>query len=119
MIGFLLEHYAGAFPVWLAPEQVRVIPITDSQNEYAEKITQRLREAGIRAQADISSDRMNAKIRAAQMMKVPYMLILGAKEMEAGRISLRLRDGTQQNNIPLEEFIARARDRITRRAAEL
>lgn len=119
MIGFLLEHYAGAFPVWLAPEQVRVIPITDSQNEYAEKITQRLREAGIRAQADTSSDRMNAKIRAAQMMKVPYMLILGAKEMEAGRVSLRLRDGTQQNNIPLEEFIARARDRITRRAPEL
>ncbi|MFN3742397.1 MAG: threonine--tRNA ligase [Anaerolineales bacterium] len=119
MIGFLLEHYAGAFPVWLAPEQVRVIPITDSQNEYAVKITQRLREAGIRAQADTSSDRMNAKIRAAQMMKVPYMLILGAKEREAGRISLRLRNGTQQNNIPLEEFIARARDRITRRAAEL
>lgn len=119
MIGFLLEHYAGAFPVWLAPEQVRVIPITDSQNEYAEKITQRLQEAGIRAQADVSSDRMNAKIRAAQMMKVPYMLILGAKEMEAGRVSLRLRDGTQQNNIPLEEFLARARDRITRRAPEL
>ncbi len=119
MIGFLLEHYAGAFPVWLAPEQVRVIPITDSQNEYAIKVVQRLREAGIRAYADQSSDRMNAKIRSAQLMKVPYMLIIGAKEVEAGRVSLRLRDGSQQNNVPLEEFIARARDRISRRAAEL
>ncbi len=119
MIGFLLEHYAGAFPVWLAPEQVRVIPITDSQNEYATKVVQRLREVGIRAQADLSSDRMNAKIRSAQLMKVPYMLIIGAKEVEAGRVSLRLRDGSQQNNVPLEEFIARARDRISRRAAEL
>ncbi len=119
MIGFLLEHYAGAFPVWLAPEQVRVIPITDSQNEYATKVVQRLREAGIRAQADLSSDRMNAKIRSAQLMKVPYMLIIGAKEAEAGLVSLRMRDGTQQNNVTLEEFIARARDRISRRAAEL
>ncbi len=119
MIGFLLEHYAGAFPVWLAPEQVRVIPITDSQNEYATKVVQRLREVGIRAQADLSSDRMNAKIRSAQLMKVPYMLIIGAKEVDAGRVSLRLRDGSQQNNVPLEEFIARARDRISRRAAEL
>ncbi len=119
MIGFLLEHYAGAFPPWLAPEQVRVIPITDAQNEYAEKITRRLREEHIRVQADLSSDRMNAKIRAAQLMKVPYMLIVGAKEMEAGRVSLRLRDGSQQNNLTLEEFIARVRDRIARRAPEL
>lgn len=119
MIGFLLEHYAGAFPVWLAPEQVRLIPITDAQNEYAEQVQRRLRAEGIRAHADLSSDRMNAKIRAAQLMKVPYMLIIGAKEAEAGRVSLRLRDGTQQNNITLDEFIARARDRISRRAQEL
>ncbi len=119
MIGFLLEHYAGAFPVWLAPEQVRVIPITDAQNEYAERIARRLREEHIRVQADLTSDRMNAKIRSAQLMKVPYMLIVGAKEMEAGRVSLRLRDGSQQNNLTLEEFIARIRDRIARRALEL
>jgi len=119
MIGFLLEHYAGAFPPWLAPEQVRVIPITDAQNEYAEKIARRLREEHIRVQADLGSDRMNAKIRDAQRMKVPYMLIVGAKEMEAGRVSLRLRDGSQQNNLELEEFIARIRDRIARRAPEL
>ncbi len=119
MIGFLLEHYAGAFPPWLAPEQVRVIPITDAQNEYAEKIARRLREEHIRVHADLSSDRMNAKIRNAQLMKVPYMLIVGAKEVEAGRVSLRLRDGSQQNNLTLEEFIARVRDRIARRAPEL
>lgn len=119
MIGFLIEHYAGAFPVWLSPEQARVIPITDGQNEYAENIAKQLRENGIRASADLSSQRMNAKIRDAQMMKVPYMIVVGKNEMEAGQISLRVRDGSQQNNIPLAEFIARAKDRIARRAKEL
>ena len=119
MIGFLLEHYAGNFPVWLSPEQVRVIPITDGQNEYAEKIVQQLREHGVRVHADISAQRMNAKIRQAQLMKVPYMLVVGENEMNAGQVSLRVRDGSQQNNIPLEEFLARARDRIARRAPEL
>jgi threonyl-tRNA synthetase len=119
MVGFLLEHYAGNFPVWLSPEQVRVVPITDSQNEYAEQIVSRLREQGIRASADTSAQRMNAKIRSAQLMKVPYMLVIGENEMKAGQVSLRVRDGSQQNNIPLEEFAARARDRINRRAPEL
>jgi threonyl-tRNA synthetase len=119
MIGFLLEHYAGNFPVWLSPEQVRVIPITDGQNEYAESIVQQLRESGIRVHADISAQRMNAKIRQAQLMKVPYMLVVGENEMNAGQVSLRVRDGSQQNNIPLGEFITRAKDRISRRATEL
>lgn len=119
MVGFLLEHYAGNFPVWLSPEQVRVISITDEQNEYAEKIAKELRENGIRASADLSSQRMNAKIRQAQLMKVPYMIVVGKNEMEAGQISLRVRDGSQQNGFALSEFIARARDRIARRASEL
>ncbi|HSK66881.1 MAG TPA: threonine--tRNA ligase [Anaerolineales bacterium] len=119
MIGFLLEHYAGNFPVWLSPEQVRVIPITDGQNEYAEQIVQQLREHGVRVHADISAQRMNAKIRQAQLMKVPYMLVVGENEMNAGQVSLRVRDGSQQNNIPLSEFMARAKDRIARRAPEL
>jgi len=119
MIGFLIEHYAGNFPVWLSPEQVRVISITDNQNEYAENIANQLREEGIRAHADVSAQRMNAKIRSAQMMKVPYMLVVGENEMKAEQVSLRVRDGSQQNNIPLSEFIERARDRIARRAAEL
>lgn len=119
MVGFLLEHYAGNFPVWLSPEQVRVIPITDGQNEYAQNIVQQLRQEGIRIHADISAQRMNAKIRQAQLMKVPYMLVVGENEMNAGQVSLRVRDGSQQNNIPLAEFVARAKDRIARRAPEL
>ncbi|MCQ3936930.1 MAG: threonine--tRNA ligase [Chloroflexi bacterium] len=119
MIGFLLEHYAGSFPVWLSPEQVRVISITDAQNDYAEGIAKQLRENGIRASADVSSQRMNAKIREAQLMKVPYMIVVGKNEMEAGQISLRVRDGSQQNGFALSEFIARVKDRIARRASEL
>jgi threonyl-tRNA synthetase len=119
MIGFLLEHYAGNFPVWLSPEQVRVISITDEQNDYAESIAKELRENGIRAHSDLSASRMNAKIRQAQLMKVPYMIVVGKNEMEAGQISLRVRDGSQQNGFALSEFIARAKDKITRRASEL
>jgi threonyl-tRNA synthetase len=119
MIGFLIEHYGGNFPVWLSPEQVRVIPITDAQNEYGQNIVKQLRDNGIRAHADISAQRMNAKIRQAQLMKVPYMIVIGENEMNAGQVSLRVRDGSQQNNIPLSDFLARAKDRIARRAPEL
>jgi threonyl-tRNA synthetase len=119
MIGFLIEHYAGAFPVWLCPEQVRVIPITDDQNEYADNIARQLKDSGIRASADLSSERMNAKIRNAQLMKIPYMLVVGGKELEAGTVSLRVRDGSQKNNIQLNDFIEQAKDRISKRASEL
>jgi len=119
MIGFLLEHYAGNFPVWLSPEHARVIPITDKQNEYADSIVRQLRAQGIRVSADLSAQRMNAKIREAQLMKVPYMLVVGENEATAGTVSLRVRDGSRQDNIPLAEFIARVRDRIQRRAPEL
>ena len=119
MVGFLLEHYAGNFPVWLSPEQARVIPITDGQNEYAQNIVQQLRDQGIRVSADISAQRMNAKIRQAQLMKVPYMIVIGENEMKAGQISLRVRDGSQQNNIPLADFEMRVKDRIAKRSSEL
>jgi threonyl-tRNA synthetase len=119
LIGFLIEHYAGSFPVWLSPEQARVIPITDSQNDYAQGIVQQLRAQGVRASADISAQRMNAKIRQAQLMKVPYMLVVGEEEMKAGNVALRVRDGSQEKDKPLSEFIARAKDRIARRAPEL
>ena len=118
-IGFLLEHYAGNFPVWLSPEHVRVIPITDNQNEYAEKVVASLRAQGLRVSADLSAQRMNAKIRDAQLMKVPYMLVVGENEANAGQVSLRVRDGSRADNIPLAEFLARAKDRIIRRASEL
>jgi threonyl-tRNA synthetase len=119
MVGFLLEHYAGNFPAWLSPEQARVIPITDNQNEYAEGIVRQLRDQGIRASSDLSAQRMNAKIRAAQLMKVPYMLVVGENEAAAGQVSLRVRDGSRQDNIPLAEFVARAKERISQRASEL
>jgi threonyl-tRNA synthetase len=119
MIGFLIEHYAGAFPVWLCPEQVRVIPITDDQNEYADGIARQLKDAGIRASADLSSERMNAKIRNAQLMKVPYMLVVGNNEMEAGTVSLRVRDGSRKNDLQLADFIAQTNEKIADRASEL
>ncbi len=119
MIGFLIEHYAGNFPVWLSPEQVRVIPITDAQNEYAQGIVQQLRENGIRVSADVSAQRMNAKIRSAQLMKVPYMLVVGENEMQAGQVSLRVRDGTQKNNITLPEFAASVKDKLAMRSPDL
>jgi threonyl-tRNA synthetase len=119
LIGFLIEHYAGSFPVWLSPEHVRVIPITDSQNEYAQGIVQELRKQGVRVSADISAQRMNAKIRQAQLMKVPYMLVVGEEEMKAGKVSLRVRDGSQQKDLALADFAVRVKDKIARRASEL
>jgi threonyl-tRNA synthetase len=119
MIGFLIEHYAGNFPVWLSPEQVRVIPITDSQHEFVTQIAQQLRSLGIRASADLGAERMNAKIRNAQLMKVPYMLVAGEQEVNNGSISLRVRDGSRKDNMPLAEFIAQVQDRIHTRSAHL
>ncbi len=119
LIGFLIEHYGGNFPVWLSPEQVRVIPITNSQNEYAESIVKELRAQHIRVSADISAQRMNAKIRAAQLMKVPYMLVVGEDEMKAGKVALRVRDGSQHKNLELAKFAADVKEKIARRSAEL
>ena len=119
MIGFLLEHYAGKFPVWLSPEHARVIPINDSHNDYAQKIAERLKAAKIRAQANIGPDRMNAKIRQAQLMQVPYMLIVGDREVENSTVSLRKRDGSRQNGLPVEEFIATVQERVATRSDEL
>ncbi len=119
MIGFLLEHYAGNFPVWLSPDQVRIIPITDGHKEHVDGLARRMRDSGIRAEADLGSDRMNAKIRNAQLLKVPYMLVVGDNELRHNSVSLRKRDGTRQDNMPVEDFIARVRDRIATRSSEL
>jgi len=119
LIGFLIEHYAGNFPVWLSPEQVRIIPITDSHHEYVVNLEQRLKDAGIRAIADLGQDRMNAKIRGAQLMKVPYMLVVGDREVEGNVVSLRKRDGSRQNDLPVEEFITSTCERIGNRSPQL
>jgi threonyl-tRNA synthetase len=119
MIGFLLEHFAGKFPVWLAPEQVRIIPITDDQTEFAVALEAQLKDLGARVSADLGSERMNAKIRAAQKMQVPYMLVVGGREVENGTVSLRRRDGERVNSMPVTEFITRLQDRIKSRSLEL
>lgn len=118
-IGFLIEHYAGNFPVWLSPQQVCVIPITDEHNAYASQLEQTLRDAGIRAGADLGSDRMQSKIRQAQLMKMPYMLIVGDREMKEGTVSLRRRDGVRQNGMEVDTFVSAVGEKIATRAASL
>ena len=118
-IGFLIEHYAGNFPVWLAPEQVRVIPITDKHSSYAANLAETLQDAEIRAQVDMSRNRMQAKIRQAQAMKVPYMLIVGDEEVQNGTVSVRKRDGSRQNNLPLVSFMADVKEKVLVRTADL
>ena len=102
----LLEHYAGAFPPWLAPVQVIGIPITEAHNDYMYDLADKLRSAGIRIEVDASDDRMQKKIRTAQKSKVPYMLIAGDEDAQAGAVSFRYRDGTQKNGVPIAEAIA-------------
>jgi threonyl-tRNA synthetase len=119
MIGFLIEHFAGNFPVWLSPDQVRLIPITDTHNDYALRLVSQMKERGIRAEADLSNDRMNAKIRQAQLFKVPYMLVVGDREMSEGTVSLRKRDGSRTDGMPVDEFIKLVKDRIDRRLQDL
>jgi len=119
MIGFLIEHFAGNFPVWLAPEQVRIIPITDGQNDYVADLVKKMRDLNIRAKADSSSARMNAKIRSAQLFKIPYMLVIGEREMNEGKVSLRKRDGSRDNDLDLNVFIDMIQDKIKSRSLEL
>jgi len=118
LIGFLLEHYAGAFPVWLSPEQVRIIPITDDQNEAAQELYRRLHMQGVRVEVDLGPERMNAKIRKAQLMKVPYMAVLGRREVEEGNVALRKRDGSQET-LSQEAFFALLQEKISTRSGEL
>ncbi len=104
--GVLLEHYAGAFPPWLAPVQVVGIPVTDSHVDYLDQVAASLRAEGVRVEVDSSDDRMQKKIRNAQKLKIPYMLIAGDEDVAAGAVSFRYRDGTQRNGIPVSEAIA-------------
>lgn len=104
-MGVLIEHYAGAFPVWLAPVQVVGIPVAASFNDYLAAVLTRLTSRGIRAELDAADDRMQKKIRNAQKQKVPFMLIAGAEDAEAGAVSFRFRDGSQRNGVPIDEAI--------------
>ncbi len=115
--GILLEHYAGAFPAWLSPVQVVGIPITDAHAPYLQQVAGRLREQGIRVEVDTSDDRMQKKIRTAQRAKVPFMLLAGDTDVEAGAVSFRYRDGTQKNGVPVDDAIAEIVDAVVTRAS--
>jgi threonyl-tRNA synthetase len=108
--GVLIEHYAGAFPLWLAPVQATVIPIADRHIEYAKKVADDLRAAGLRVEIDVRSERMQAKIRDAQLQKVPYMLVVGDRESEAKAASVRLRSGEDLKARAVAEIIERMRE---------
>ena len=111
--GILIEHYAGAFPVWLAPEQVRVLPITAGQLEYARGIERRLREADVRVTVDADNEKLGAKIRKAQLEKVPYMLVVGGRDAEAGVVSVRSRADGDQGAMTLEAFMEQVKAALT------
>ena len=104
-IGIITEHFAGAFPTWLAPVQVKILPITDKQLEYAKKVQEELIEKGIRVELDERQEKVGYKIREAQMEKVPYMLIVGDKEIEANAVGVRARKDGDIGQMALEDFI--------------
>lgn len=114
--GVLVENYAGAFPPWLSPEQVCVIPVGAMANDYAEEVVRKLKALGYRAYGDYSDDRMNAKIRKAQGNKVPYQLILGEKEMQAQAVSIRYRNGKQKNGVAFDSFVAELKETVDSKA---
>lgn len=116
-LAFIIEHYAGKFPVWLSPVQAKILPITDSQIVYAHQVADQLKQAGVRVEIDDRAERLNAKIRDAQMEKVPYMLVVGGKEAEAGTVALRERDSSAQSVVPVGEFVSRVAGEITTRSA--
>jgi threonyl-tRNA synthetase len=118
-VGGLIEHYAGAFPAWLAPQQVAIIPITDAQVEFADAICEKVSGAGFRAEVDRSSGRMQAKIRNAQLQKIPYMLVVGKREAEAGAVAVRLRSGDDLGAMPVRDFIDLIRPVVETKSLDL
>ena len=111
-LGVVIEHFAGAFPVWLAPVQAVLIPIADRHLPYAHEVADQLKEAGLRVEVDDRGERMNAKIRDAQKQKIPYMLVVGDKEAESGQVALRLRSGENPGPVSIADFIQRAKEDI-------
>lgn len=118
-LALVIEHLAGAFPVWLAPVQAVVIPIADRHNEYAHQVQKKLRAQGFRVEVDTRSERMNAKIRDAQLQKIPYMLVVGDKEAQAGAVAVRLRTNEDLKAMPLEDFSAMAKRLVESKSMEL
>jgi threonyl-tRNA synthetase len=111
-IGILIEHYQGKFPLWLSPVQVRVLPVSDENKAYAGEVLSALRNAGIRAEADFDSGTVGGKIRNAQLQKIPFMLVIGGKEQEAGTIAVRARDGEVRYGVKVDDFLAELKQRM-------
>jgi threonyl-tRNA synthetase len=117
--GILIEHFAGAFPAWLAPVQIKLIPVADRHVDYLRGVEQQLKAAGLRVELDDSNGRMNAKIRDAQTQKIPYMLIAGDRDAASNAVSVRLRTGEDLGAIPIEEFISKVKQVVNEKALEL
>ena len=116
-IAILIEHFAGAFPVWLAPEQVRVLPISDEVTGYAREVTAKLRAAGIRAVCDDRSDTLNYRIRDGEIMKIPYMAVCGKREAEGQQVAVRVRGtGKKQEVVAVDDFVSRVATEVRTRA---
>jgi threonyl-tRNA synthetase len=113
--GVLVEHYAGAFPPWLAPVQVQAIPIAERHNDYLYDVAKQMRAVGLRVEIDDSDDRMQKKIRNAQLQKVPFMIIAGDNDIESGAVSFRYRDGHQDNGVPIDEAVKRVAEAVESR----
>jgi threonyl-tRNA synthetase len=118
-LGVLIEHFAGAFPAWLHPVQAVVIPVADRHQAYAADVLQKLKAAGLRAEADMRSERMGSKIRDAQLQKVPYMLVVGNREAENGAVSVRLRTNEDRGALPVDDFIAHATNIVATKSLTL
>ena len=118
-LALLIEKYAGAFPTWLAPTQVQIIPVSEKHFDYAEKITKSLRDSGIRAEADYRNEKLGYKIREAQLEKVPYMVILGDKEIDQNNISVRSRHEGDLGSSSVEDFIAKIKDETAKRTLNI
>ena len=116
-IGILIEHFAGAFPTWLAPVQVKVLPISDKYTEYAANVLAQLEKAGIRAEVDTRAEKIGYKIREAQMNKIPYMLVVGAKEEEEGLVAVRSRFAGDEGQKALDAFIEDIKSEIAGKIA--
>lgn len=117
-IGVIIEHFAGKFPTWLAPEQVRVLPITDRNNDYSDQLIAEMKAKGIRCTVDKRQEKTGFKVREAQLMKIPYMLVIGDREQEEGTVSVRRRDSNQLVSMKKEEFLAMIEDQIKTRALD-
>ena len=118
-IGVITEHFAGAFPLWLSPVQVKVLPVTDRAHAYARELTQKLSDAGVRVENDLRSEKLGYKIREAQMQKIPYMLVVGDRDMENGTVSVRTRKGDDLGAMTLDAFMAKCQAEIDSKSRDL